>query len=35
LLMAHPYQNRDGCTVIRIISARRASKAERRRYEHR
>lgn len=35
LLVAHTYQDRDGCTVIRIISARRASKAERRRYEHR
>ena len=33
LLVAHADREEDGIEVVRIISARRASKAERRRYE--
>lgn len=34
LLVAHTWTEQDGDEVIRIVSARRASKQERRDYEH-
>jgi len=35
LLVAHTYEEDDGEEVVRIISARKATKAERRRYDER
>ena len=35
LLVAHTYEDNDGEEVVRIISARKATKAERRRYDER
>ena len=34
LLVAHTYTDSNGTEIIRIISARRATKAERKQYEH-
>lgn len=34
-MVAHTYEDKDGEEVIRIISARKATKAERRRYDER
>jgi len=35
LMVAHTYEEDDGEEVVRIISARKATKAERRRYDER
>jgi uncharacterized DUF497 family protein len=34
-MVAHTYEDEDGEEVVRIISARKATRAERRRYDER